>query len=151
MNKKAEKQPIASSFVKLHPAGMISLMTFLTAFPAGYVLTIINWHRMGNEDKERNYIMALILSSLFMILLLPFYSQGVFAFVINIAFGVYFYNDMTYALNLYAQTGNTYVKENIFAGSLIGFLTGIIWIIVAAILTNGISLLTDMVLFNIQR
>jgi hypothetical protein len=152
MNNMANEQPTSLHIVRLYSAGLISLMTFLTSFPVGYVLAIINWHRMRNGDKERRYIFGLISSSLFMILLLPFYSQaGIGIFVIDIAFGVYFYNEMTQALNSYEQNGNTYIKDNLFAGCLVGILAAIVWIIIATILTSGISFLTDMLLFNVQR
>lgn len=140
MDKKIDEQPVPSPVVRLHPAGVISLLTFLTAFPAGYVLMITNWRRMGQREKERNYIFALASSSLFVILLLPFYAQAYCGIsIINIAIGIYFYNEMTNAMNSYEQTGNSYVKENLFAGCLIGLLAVIIWVVLAAILSTAIN------------
>jgi len=152
MGKKIQERPVLASVIRLYPAGIISLLTFLTAFPAGYVLMIINWRRMRKREKERSYIFGLISSSLFMILLLPFYAQaGCGISIINIAFGIYFYNDMTQALNNYGQSGNNYSRENFLAGCLIGLLAVAIWIAIAAILISGINLFTDVLLFNSQR
>jgi hypothetical protein len=151
MNKKAEEQPFNSTLVRLYPPGMISLLTFLTAFPAGYILMIINWRRLGKRDKEQSYIFGLAFSSLFMFLLLPFYMQtGFGAFIINIAFGIYFYNDMASAMNDYEQIGHSYTKENLFTGCLIGILAVIAWIIIAAMLAAAINFLVGLFLFNLQ-
>jgi hypothetical protein len=135
MDKKTEQEPASSSIVRLHPAGLISLLTFLTAFPAGYILMIINWRRIGKREKERSYVFGLVSSSLLIILLQPFYGQaGCGISIINIAFGIYFYNEMISAMNAYEQTGNSFAKENFFAGCLIGLLAIGIWFVVAAIL-----------------
>ena len=151
MYKKIEKQSVLSSVVRLYPAGIISLLTFLTAFPAGYVLMIINWRRMGKREKERSYIFGLVSSSLFMILLLPFYVQaGCGISIINIAFGIYFYNEMTNAMNAYERTGNSFAKENFFAGCLIGLLAVIIWVVLAAILTAAINFFSGLLLIRPQ-
>jgi len=151
MYKKIEKQSVLSSVVRLYPAGFISLLTFLTAFPAGYVLMIINWRRMGKRETERSYIFGLVSSSLFMILLLPFYARaGCGISIINIAFGIYFYNDMTNAMNAYERTGNSFAKEKFFAGCLIGLLAVIIWVVLAAILTAAINFFSGLLLIRPQ-
>ena len=151
MNKKAEEQSFNPILVRLYTPGMISLLTFLTAFPGGYILMILNWRRMGKRDKEQSYVFGLVFSSLLMFLLLPFYMQtGFGAFIINMAFGIYFYNEMTNAMTAYEQIGNRYIKENLFTGCLIGILAVIAWIIMAALLAGAINFLTGLFLFNLQ-
>jgi len=152
MDKKIEERPVQSPVVRLHPAGIISLLTILTAFPAGYALMIINWRRMGKKDRERTYVFGLLFSALMAVLLIPFYAQaGCGISMINIAIGIYFYNEMTQALDEFGQRGNKYVTENFFTGCLIGLLVTVIWIVIAGILVSGINLLTAQLLFNGQR
>ena len=152
MDKKIDEQPVLSPVVRLYPAGIISLLTILTAFPAGYVLMIINWRRMREKDRERTYIFGLLFSSLVSVLLIPFYARaGCGISIINIAIGIYFYNEMTQALDDFGQRGNKYVTEKFFTGCLIGVLATVVWIITAGILISAINLFTALLFSNSQR
>lgn len=145
MNRKTDSQPVPASVVRLYPPGVISLLAFLTAFPIGYILMIVNWRRMGKMDKARNYIFGMLFSTLFLVTLLPYFSQsGCGAFIFNVAFGIYFYNEMTQALNAYEQTGNSYTEEPLLTGCLIGVAAWIVWIIFAVILTGAMNFLSSL-------
>ena len=141
--------PVTSPTARLFSAGTISLFTVLTAFPVGYALAIINWHRMGNDRKKRSYIFGLVSSCLFAILLIPYTLQiGLGYTIINIAFGIQFYNEMTFALNAYELRGNQYRKESFWSGCLIGTLTFIAWAVIIAILSSAIIFFSEL-LFSV--
>jgi hypothetical protein len=135
MKRKTVSPSVPAPLVRLYPPGLISLLTFLTAFPVGYILMIVNWHRMGKMGQARNYLFGMLFSTLFLITLLPYFpTSEIGALIFNVAFGIFFHNEMTQALTAFEQAGNSYSTEPLLTGCLIGVAAWIVWILFVVIL-----------------
>jgi len=124
--------------IKLFSPELIAGFTFLTTFPVGYVLSTINWHRLGNEEKKRQYIIWSVISTLFLAFLVVFANLNrLVPLIINIVFAKYFHAEMNQALSSDDQINFTYTKENWLKGIPISIAVILIWLILIFILILG--------------
>ena len=126
--------------VKLFSPELIAGLTIITSFPSGYILSLINWHRMGYEKKKRQHILWLIISTMFVIYLFVFTDISRFLPVIlNFAFAIQFLKEMTWEQINYKQDGNTITKEKWYKGLFIALFVTFVVIVLVAILMYVVS------------
>ena len=113
--------PLAPS-VKLWTPGFIAAVTFLLGFPAGIVLSAINWMRMKMNDKAVYHLIAGAAGAIILIAILIFTPGTVgrlLALVINIGILLYLQRQMNKDINVF-QAANRVETAGWPGGCLIG-------------------------------
>jgi hypothetical protein len=140
-----QQEPVSTtethSSVKLFSPTLIAGLTIITSFPSGYILSLINWHRMGYEKKKRQHIFWLIISTMLVTYLFVFTDiSRLLPFILNIAFAIQFLKEMTWEQINYERDGNTITNEKWYKGLFIALAVLLVLIVLVAILMLGISI-----------
>lgn len=103
---------------------LIGAVTILFAFPAGMLLAVINWYRMGMYAKSRSRLLATVAAAyIFVVILLalPSFLGQLFYLAVNVGAFFYLRREMDADTDAYAYAGNEVHPANRLIGVAIGF------------------------------
>jgi hypothetical protein len=115
----ATLQPSAELWGPLLIAGVALLL----AFPAGLLLAVINWYRMGMLAKSRSRLIAGVVAAyafVILLILLPNPLPAIFYFAVNIGAFFYLRREVDTDTDAYAYAGNEVHPANRLTGIAIG-------------------------------
>lgn len=138
-NSSAPVQPPISTLppVKLWTPGFIAGVTFLLGFPAGIVISSINWMRMNMNNKALTFLIGGAVGAfifVLVIILLPGSIGNIIGLATNIGILFYLRRQMEQDIEIFKGLNN--VKN---AGQLGGCLIGLGMLVLFLILIFGIS------------
>lgn len=117
---------------------LIGAVTILFAFPAGMLLAVINWYRMGMYAKSRSRLIATVaLAYVFVVILLtlPGFIGQLFYFAVNVGAFFYLRREMDADTDAYAYAGNEVHPASRIKGIAIGFGALLFLVLIFAVMT----------------
>jgi hypothetical protein len=135
------RQPDASTLrpsAELWGPLLISGVALLLAFPAGLLLAVINWYRMGMLAKSRSRLIAGVAAAyafVIVLILLPSPLPAFVYFAVNIGAFFYLRREVDNDTDAYAYAGNEVHPANRLVGIAIGVGGFLFFVLVYIVMT----------------
>ena len=126
----------------LWTTNFIMLMTFLFGFPAGMLLCVINWRKMGLTRKALEHLIATLLGGVVLMIVLYLFPDQVsrgLGLGTTVSIMIYLYHQMTADINQFKATNGEIKSRSIFSGCLVSLSALLLFLVPSFILLYFLS------------